>query len=1018
MVEPGLFPASHEDRHGCFECPVRAAIDRPGGFPADPVHRLKLFDDLGLLEIRHNPSLDRIVRLASRAIGAPISLVSLVTDDRQVFVAQLGLCSPWREQAETPLSHSFCQHVMANNRVLRVNDARLDPCLRHNLAIRDLGVVAYLGAPLQLDCGVTLGALCVIEPTPREWTDEDVALLTDHTALVVQEIELRRMARLERQKSEALLEKSAQFELALGHMAHGLSFYDRDKRLITANPEFSVIYKLDHDKLQRGMSIEDIADMRGAAGTLATVPLSDFVDWIGSTRLDRPDCREFELLDGRIIRIFCCTTVDGGWVLTDEDITDRMHLRREIEDRERLYRLLAENTNDVVILAEPNGSRLYFSPAVNRLLGYTQDEARAIAMRDWIHPDDISTVFLTTSSLTLDAPVSSVGFRLRHKQGHYLWAEAAFRLFKAETGHLQIVATVRDISKRKEVEAEYRDLFANANVGLFRMSPDGRLLRANEALAHLCGYANKDALLAAAADSRADSAADAPRLLDGGEIVEQLRNGGEVSKLVQMIRRKDTDEPAYLMLSAWPVPPNQPAPRAIEGSVLDITDRILHEQSIRHLALHDPLTGLPNRVYFQSEANRRAKDGEAGLTIAYLDLDLFKNVNDQFGHAAGDECLTEIGRRLQALGNASNTMIARLGGDEFAILLARGSRPEMEAFASSIIETIRQPIALSRGDDVRLGVSVGLAELDGVECTDPSEVLRRADLAMYAAKTAGRNAFAWFDPGLDQIRKTRTQLDRDLKLALDRDEFFLVFQPQFSLDDGQLEGFEALLRWHHPTRGLVPPSDFIPIAESNGLIRPIGRWVIQRACEFASRLAGRTRVSVNVSALQFCDARFVPFVLETADAHGLARGTLEIELTEGILLESTPEFQAMIERLRDSGVTISIDDFGTGYSSLGYLSKFPFDSIKVDRSFISDMNSEIAHRILRSIIAMGNGMNKTIVIEGVETIEQVTFLKQFSNLVVQGYFFGKPMRHDTALEIELKLCCTKISKTRRLRSFR
>ena len=437
----------------------------------------------------------------------------------------------------------------------------------------------------------------------------------------------------------------------------------------------------------------------------------------------------------------------------------------------------------------------------------------------------------------------------------------------------------------------------------------------------------------------------------------------------------------------------------IQGFLQDVTEAHHRQIELWRAAHVDQMTGLANRAYFQSELTRQTETNTNNVTIAYLDLDLFKDVNDQYGHSAGDDCLVEIGKRLRAQCTETQAFVARLGGDEFAILFFDKKADEIEDLVSSIIESIRQPICLSNGNEVILGVSVGLARYDSDDLTASSEVLRRADLAMYAAKTAGRNAFAWFDLRLDLDRKNTKDLDRDLKLALEQDEFFLVFQPQYNLHDRSLVGFEALLRWHHPTKGLVPPLEFIPIAEANGLIRPIGRWVMARACEFAKRMHGNTKVAVNVSALQFRDPDFVPFVLERVKSLDLAHGALEIELTESVLVELNPTFQAMIERLRAHGITIAIDDFGTGYSSLGYLSKFPFDVIKIDRSFISDLKSKNSLRILRSIIGMGSSINKKIVVEGIETLEQVEFLRSFQSLVAQGYFFGKPVKLDQAVDI-------------------
>jgi diguanylate cyclase (GGDEF)-like protein/PAS domain S-box-containing protein len=426
--------------------------------------------------------------------------------------------------------------------------------------------------------------------------------------------------------------------------------------------------------------------------------------------------------------------------------------------------------------------------------------------------------------------------------------------------------------------------------------------------------------------------------------------------------------------------------------VQDITERKRAHEEIAYLATHDPLTGLANRQLFLSEladatARRRSLEW---IAVLYLDLDDFKDINDRLGHPAGDAILVDVARRLRDCA-AKDDIVARFGGDEFAVLrkVAAGAG-EIQELAEMIIGRVKEPFA-SGADVITTKVSIGIARgpRDGL---DAEELMKRADIALYVAKAADGGVYRLFEPEMEERTVARLALKVDLTAALSNEEFEIDYQPIIDLRTGVVASFEALLRWRHPRRGRIPPSDFIPLAEETGLIVAIGAWVLKQACAEALTWPADVRVAVNVSPIQFRDRSLALRVAAILAETGLSPHRLELEITETVLLQDSDDNLRSLRDLRRLGLRIALDDFGTGYSSLGYLRRFPFDKIKIDRSFIGDVaDRPEAMALVRAIIGLGHSINMRITAEGVESQEQLESITAEGCDEAQGFLISKPV---------------------------
>ena len=429
------------------------------------------------------------------------------------------------------------------------------------------------------------------------------------------------------------------------------------------------------------------------------------------------------------------------------------------------------------------------------------------------------------------------------------------------------------------------------------------------------------------------------------------------------------------------------------SAVRDLTERKRSEQKIRHLAHHDPLTDLCNRRALTDRLTQMVALAERSgyqLGVLYLDLDRFKPVNDLLGHEAGDMLLVEVARRLKELVRTSD-IIARVGGDEFVVVQSVSTRSDVSDAAKRIISALSEPFLIGEEEAV-IGTSVGIAMFPADGRT-AEELVRNADKAMYHAKQTARGTFCPFNASIDYRLHERRVLERELRHAVERRELEVHYQPVFSGETVQIAGVEALVRWRHPTRGMVSPAEFIPVAEESGLIRELGSWVLETACRDALSWPDHLRVAVNVSPAQFTQEDFAQRVFGILERTGLASDRLELEVTESLLIGDIPKVLPTLVALRERGIHLSLDDFGTGYSSLNYLHRFPFEKIKIDRSFISRLGeAEDARKIIGAIIALARGLNMTVTAEGVELQSQLEILRQLDCDLVQGFLLGRPTR--------------------------
>jgi diguanylate cyclase (GGDEF)-like protein/PAS domain S-box-containing protein len=561
--------------------------------------------------------------------------------------------------------------------------------------------------------------------------------------------------------------------------------------------------------------------------------------------------------------------------------------------------------------------------------------------------------------------------------------ELHLKVSVATAGDL-LSATLTDIGEVKRREASFRLLFEHNPVPMWVYDPDDlAMLGVNDAAIGHYGYSREQFLRKKLpemwpADERQVHELVARSVGNAYQPDRTWRHvrhdGSEIEVLGYARRLTFRERPAVLV------------------AIVDVTERKQAEARIAFMAHHDALTGLPNRLMFNErldDALERLARSDGRLAVLCIDLDHFKSVNDTLGHPIGDLLLRQVAERLGGCLRKSD-MVARLGGDEFAVVQTPMASPEEASqLATRLIDVLSRPFELD-GHEVVVGASIGIAFApdDG----DSSEMLlRNADMALYRAKSDGRGTSHFFEPEMDRRLQARRLLEIDLRKAFIQNEFELHYQPLVNVRSGQVSGFEALIRWMHPERGMISPVDFIPVAEEIGLIVPIGEWVLGEACRQAATWPGNIHIAVNLSPVQFRSRGIVQAVLAALGTSGLAPHRLEIEITESVLLGETEANIATLHQLRSLGVKIAMDDFGTGYSSLSYLRSFPFDKIKIDRSFVNEMvERPDCVAIVRAVAGLGASLGIATTAEGVETVEQLERIRAEGCTEVQGYLFSAP----------------------------
>jgi diguanylate cyclase (GGDEF)-like protein/PAS domain S-box-containing protein len=569
-----------------------------------------------------------------------------------------------------------------------------------------------------------------------------------------------------------------------------------------------------------------------------------------------------------------------------------------------------------------------------------------------------------------------------------------------EAAFSQAEQTARHLAELKESEERFHSAFDYAPIGMALVTLDGRWLQVNHSLCKIIGYREEE--LIGERFQTVTHPEDLDRFLQ--EVVNVLEGRAQSSQIEKRYVNKHGEE-IWALVSISLIHDTQSRPSALVLQIQDISDRKRAEERLLHDAFHDPLTGLPNRAWFMDQLSvalsRARRHTSSRFAVLFLDLDRFKIINDSLGHMYGDQLLVGIARRLRHCLRTED-MIARLGGDEFTILVS-DIRDQQDAItvAERIQAHLSQQFKLG-GYETFTSVSIGIAFSDP-DYEDPSDLLRDADTAMYQAKLAGKARFVVFDKGMHVRAMNTLQMENDLRRAVERKEFTLHYQPVISLETGELSGFEALVRWRHPERGLISPADFIPVAEETGLIVPLGQWVLREACLQMQRWIARSPelgdlwMSVNLSGKQFAHAGLLEQVMQTLSLTGLDPRRLKLEITESVVMENVDTAIWMLERLRALGVETCIDDFGTGYSSLSYLHRLPIDGLKIDRSFVGRMSRNSENReIIRTIIMLAQNLGKQVIAEGVETREQLDQLRELQCASGQGYFFSRPLDAEKA----------------------
>jgi diguanylate cyclase (GGDEF)-like protein len=541
----------------------------------------------------------------------------------------------------------------------------------------------------------------------------------------------------------------------------------------------------------------------------------------------------------------------------------------------------------------------------------------------------------------------------------------------------------RDEELRKQNE-RFDAALSNMSQGLFMIDRDERLLVANQRLAEMLTLPSSRFKPGMTLSEMVDMVA--AQGIYGGQhaedVLTELRRIAAEGKTAMRIR-----EWAGRTLSAVYHPL---ADGGCIATFEDITEQRLAQEKIFYMARHDALTDLPNRLLFREKMEQALNNSRDPVFAALcLDLDQFKGVNDTLGHLIGDQLLRIVADRIRRCIRESD-LVARLGADEFAILQCGSAQPEgSTALAQRLLETLSAPYHVEN-HHVVIGTSIGIA-IAPTDANGPDLLLQHADLALHRAKTEGRGTFRYFEAGMDARMQARRVLELDLRRALTNQELEVYYQPIIDVKTETVTGFEALVRWNHPTRGLVSPGEFIPLAEETGLVLPLDEWVLRRACRDAAQWPDHVRIAVNLSAAQFKSRGLTALIVNALTESRLPPNRLELEITESVLLQENEATLAMLNQLRLLGVRISMDDFGTGYSSLSYLRSFPFDKIKIDRSFISELPEKSdSLAIVRAVTGLGRSLSMTTTAEGVETREQFERLKAEGCDEAQGYLFGRP----------------------------
>jgi diguanylate cyclase (GGDEF)-like protein/PAS domain S-box-containing protein len=789
----------------------------------------------------------------------------------------------------------------------------------------------------------------------------------------------------DKMRVKELIEQQAfQLDAALENMSQGLCMFDANQRLVVCNKRYADLYGLNEEQTRPGTTLRAILQHWIATGNAPDDHESRIEDRIKEVLGNAPHQITNRLRDGRYISIFHRPMADGGWVATHDDVT-------EAKRREESFRLLFDNNPVAMWVFDRETLRfLAVNDAAVTQYGYSREQFLTMAVPD-IRAAQIDDSASFLHALPENQNGQYVGQHQR-SDGTKIHVLVYSRTLNYEDQEARLVA-IHDITDRKLAEDELHQtkMFLDTVIEnvpmpiLVKTVKDGRFALSNRASEELFGFKHDEVIgkspheihdkqLAEiiVARDKESLLSDQP-ILSRDFAVTTRERGTRILISKRAVIKGDDGNPEYFL------------------SVLDdVTERRQSEKRIAHMAHSDPLTDLPNRTAFNERLSailNLAQAEHKSFAILCLDLDGFKEVNDIYGHAVGDMLLCRVADRLRSV--ADDAFIARLGGDEFTIIVTDADRPNLSRFTDHLLAAFVDDFDVD-GHRLSQALSIGVAIYPN-DGTDSKTLLSNADAALYQAKAEGSDSVKFFKAEMGLRLRERAALQADLKSAIQHEELHLHYQPQLKMN-GKITGFESLARWNSPKRGTVPPGDFIPLAEESSLILGLGEWVLREACREAASWKNPLNIAVNVSPIQFRHGDLPRLVHLVLIESGLAAARLELEITEGVLVDDFPRAVSILRRLKSLGVRIVLDDFGSGYSSLSYLHAFPFDKIKIDRTFVSDL--ETNHHsvaIVRAVIGLGRSLKIPTLAEGVETQAQHAFLAKEGCDEVQGYLTGRPL---------------------------
>ena len=779
---------------------------------------------------------------------------------------------------------------------------------------------------------------------------------------------------------------------ALNNLSQGVVMTDRSRRVVFCNDRYLELYGLSRSDFVPNMTGPQLAELRHTRGVL-DCGADEFFELAG-----RPEGLITQLPNGKSVQVRYFPLPNGGSIATHEDCTGQRQLSRELASTKQFLESVLDNV-PVCVAAKniEDGRYIFANRAFERFSRFSRDHIVGKRADEIFRPDTAAGIEAADRA-AVESKESQHRSELVVERGKEKRVLSSNRVIARDEKNQPVflIALFDDVTERRSLSQELEStkkflelVVDNIPVSLIveRVS-DGRYLLANRSAESILGRRREEVTGLTAADIfhpreakliiARDEAAIKKRDLLTEEHPISTKDGLRLFLTRRMTVLDESGEPTYLIKTHE-----------------DVTDRRQTESRMAHMAYHDGLTDLPNRAAFLQALTQMieacAGTGEE-FAVLSVDLDGLKEVNDVFGHATGDKLLIEVAHRIQAA--ARGGVVARLSGDEFGLIIDGKQPAAGRALAEQLAEAISNEFQID-GKSVRTGLTTGISVFPH-NGADAASLLANASAALFRAKQKSRGTISVYEPEMDQQIRDRRVLHQDLSVAIRNGELSLYFQPQATsgstVEESEIIGFEALARWLHPVRGFVPPSEFIPLAEESGLIVAMGEWILREACREAASWSKPLQVAVNLSPAQFVHGDLVGLVHSILLETGLSPGRLELEITEGVLIDDFDRGLALLRRLKALGVRISMDDFGSGYSSLSYLQAFPFDKIKVDRAFVINLgrNPQSA-AIISAVIDLGHGLGMSLVAEGVETLEQLAFLADEGCDAVQGYLLGKPL---------------------------